>query len=256
MGVRSTDVSLQEFIPDGDTGSVSLVVVSQSQPRPIQSMLEEIFDEQSVTVEQDRGQTGDEVLLVEDGTVRARSPLTKLWNTILFVNSDLYITGAQGIDDLEVPEIVTDLDGVPFSLQGYPESNKQKLLLIVISRYIEQLAWQTEGGTLRASFQQLSRIDDERGTRTVYETVAETDTDVHVYGIPDWCPPRRCEVTMHSGYSEDFRRGWFVVYNPPADGDGGAALVAYETAPRKWDAIWTYDDDRIAEITAYIRREM
>jgi hypothetical protein len=50
---------------------------------------------------------------------------------------------------------------------GSPASNSEKLPLIVISRYIEQLAWQHETGRLRSSFQRLSRLDDERGTRRV-----------------------------------------------------------------------------------------
>jgi DICT domain-containing protein len=57
--------------------------------------------------------------------------------------------------------------------------------LIVISRYIERHAWQAGEGTLRTSFQRLSRIDDERGTREMYETLAGTDIRTHVYGIPD-----------------------------------------------------------------------
>jgi DICT domain-containing protein len=57
--------------------------------------------------------------------------------------------------------------------------------LIVISRYIERHAWQAGEGTLRTSFQRLSRIDDERGTREMYETLAGTDVRTHVYGIPD-----------------------------------------------------------------------
>lgn len=246
-------MSLLEFIPDS-TESVSLLV-NGSHPRRLYDMFEEVFPDKSVTVEGTATAERDEVVLVRDGDIRARSSLESLEEAILFVNSDLYTTGATGLDELDVPDVVADLDGVPFSLRGYPEATKEKLLLIVVSRYIEQLAWQGSAGTLRSSFQRLSRIDDERGTRTVYGSLAGTETDVHVYGVPDWGPAASLDVTAHGGRSEDYRYGWFVVYRPP-DREGGAALVAYETDPHEWDGVWTYEQNRVAEIAEYVRREL
>lgn len=248
-------MSLLEFVPD-ESESVSLVVVNRAQPRPLQEMLADLFGGQPVDVREAEQLDGDrdQVLLVADGEVRARSTLQELQDAILLVNSDLYVTGAVGLDDLDVPDVIADLEEVPFTLQGYPESAKEKLLLIVVSRYVEQLAWRGDGGALRSSFQRLSRITDERGTRTVYETLAETETDVHLYGVPDWQPPPEMDVTVHGGRSEDFRRGWFVVYSP--EEGPGAALVAYETAPRRWEGVWTHDGHRVAAVEEYITRTM
>jgi hypothetical protein len=248
-------MSLLEFVPE-EGESASLVVVNSDQPRPLQAMLEGLFVDQPVAVEEveEVDADRDQVLLVVDGELRARSALSELQDAILLVNSDLYVTGAVGLDDLAVPDVIAALEGIPFSLQGYPESTKEKLLLIVVSRYVEQLAWRADGGTLRSSFQRLSRIGDERGTRTVYETLADTETDVHVYGIPDWQPPPEMDVTTHGGHSEDFRRGWFVVYTPE-EGEG-AALVAYETSPRQWKGVWTHDPDRVAAVETYVQETM
>lgn len=130
----------------------------------------------------------------------------------------------------------------------------------MISRYIERRAWLAGGGTLRASFQRLSRINDERGTRFVYETLAESPVTTHIYGIPDWQPPAELSLISHGGHTPDFRESWFVVFTPP-DGGGTdannaaaspAALLAIETAPRKWRGYWTFDPSLVAEIDDYI----
>lgn len=176
----------------------------------------------------------------------------------LAINSDLYVTGTKGLGEVELPYVLAGLDEFRFTLRGYPLAHKEKLLLIVVSRYIEQLAWEAGTGTLHSAFQRLSRIDDKVGTRTVYEQLAETDVGVHAYGIPDRIP-KGLSLTVHGDDSDVYRNAWFVIYrpddleNPPTE-EGGAALVALETEPRVWDGFWTYDDDRVDEIEAYVDR--
>ena len=204
------------------------------------------------------------VLLLEDGEIVAVSRLDALVDAILLVNSDLYITGTRGLEDLELPSVITGLHDTVFTLRGYPESNRQKLLLITISRFIERVAWESGSGTLRSSFQRLSRLDDEIGTRRVYRQVVEAGVDTHVYGVPDRVPDD-LGATVHGGESIDFTDTWFVVFTPP-DGpraidaaddlrrgvDGGVALLAVETEPRVWQGIWTFDPDRIRTVSDYV----
>jgi riboflavin biosynthesis pyrimidine reductase len=52
-----------------------------------------------------------------------------------------------------MPDVLDGLTETPFTLRGYPESNSEKLLLILVSRQIERLAWEGGSGTLRSSFQ-------------------------------------------------------------------------------------------------------
>jgi hypothetical protein len=159
-------------------------------------------------------------------------------------------------------------------VRGYPESNKEKLLLIVISRVIERIANETGGGTLRASFQRLSRLKDERGTYEVYGSVARSGVDVHVYGMDDAEPAEELPVTVHTGSSYPYRRSWFVVFTPPGgsdpesgmDGWNGsdigngkddengdhAALVALEDEPNVWDGFWTFRPELVSRIDRYI----
>lgn len=204
------------------------------------------------------------VLLLEGDEIVAASPLDALVNAILLVNSDLYVTGTRGLEDLDLPSVITGLHDTVFSLRGYPKSNRQKLLLITISRFIERVAWESGGGTLRSSFQRLSRLDDEIGTRRVYKRVVESGVDTHVYGVPDRVPTELGAV-VHAGESVDFTDTWFVVYTPSegprsvdvADDlrrgiEGGVALLAVETRPRLWRGVWTFDTDRVRAVNDYV----
>lgn len=254
-------MTIDRFLDRATNSARSLVVVNRTAVDPIQHILENLFVDQGVAVEEviDEKYDDDTVLLVEDGEVIATSPLRALEETILLVNSDLFKTGAQEFERMEFPAVLEGLTDHRFTLQGYPESNKEKLLLIAVSRRIEQLAHRTGEGTLRTSFQRLSRLEDERGTRKVYDAISDTPVDVHIYGRPDWVPSPKFEVTMHGGYKEDFRRSWFVLYNPPPERQGeydAAALVAVEQEPRKWEGFWTYRRDVIEDIAEYIRTEL
>jgi len=254
---------LEHFFDRIDAAPKSLVVVNRTAPRPFQRMLERAFDDQPVSVEERHRPDGDEdtvALLREAGEkqeVVATSPLSALSETILLVNSDLYVTGAVALEEFELPDVLAGMADIPFRLRGYPESNTEKLLLIVISRYIERRAWQAGRGTLRTSFQRLSRIEDERGTRAVYETVADSEVQTHVYGVPDWQPPAEFGVVAHGGYTEEFQRSWFVVYTPPEGDDIGcenphAALLALEAGPREWKGFWTFDPSLVTDLEEYI----
>lgn len=210
------------------------------------------------------------VLLMEGDEVVAGSTLDELGDAVLFVNSDLYITGNRSLSDVELPSVISGLDDATFTLHGYPESNRQKLLLITISRFIERAAWTAGDGTLRSSFQRLSRIEDEVGTREVYERVSDTGVDAHLYGVPDEIPTD-LDAVVHAGDGPDFTDSWFVVYRPPegphpAESDpesdlvrgieGGVGLLAVETEPRVWRGLWTFDADRVSRVNRYIERNL
>jgi hypothetical protein len=252
-------VTLDRFIDRVDSGRRSLIVAHDGAGANYRSMLSAVVDEERVSVAVDdfeRLEDGTVALLDEDGNLVATSPLEELARTVLFVNSDLYTTGGTAFEDFELPSVIERLDDVPFDLRGYPVHPKEKLLLIVISRYVEKTAWEAGDGTLRASFQELSRIDDERGTRSVYERLSDTDLDVHLYGQANWRPSRVLDVTMHAGRSPDFRDSWFVVYRPPNGGEGSVALLAIETEDDHWTGFWTFDLDRVRDINRYIERRM
>lgn len=251
-------MALADFVSELGAPERSLVVINRRQPEPVQRMLADLFADQPVTVEDADVPNGepDVVALVDDGEVVATSPYADLMQSVLLVNSDLYVTGTRGLDEVELPDVLDGLDDTPFRLRGYPESNKEKLLLVTVSRHIEREAWAGDGGTLRSSFQELSRIEDERGTRSVYERLAASGTDVHVYGVPDRMPPFGLDLVAHGGYRDEFRDAWFVVYEPRESGGDPAALVAIEAEPRVWEGFWTYDPGRVREINRYVERNL
>lgn len=182
--------SLRGFIEPRNVPKRSLIIVNREGPEPVRRLFEETF--QNVPLEVDEKALpeveNDTVLLVEDEEIIASSPLSELQDAVLLVNVDLYKTGLSGIDKHEAPDVLTALDEMVFTLRGFPESTKEKLLLVVMSRYIERRALQVGAGRLDTAFQQLSRMRDEYGTRVVYDRLEETDVDTHVYGLPDEVP--------------------------------------------------------------------
>ena len=252
--------SLRSFFDELETADRHLVLLNRSSPGPVRGLFESLLDGQPVSIGEadSEAEPGDDVVaLVEDGAVIAKSPLEELLESVLLINSDLYKTGAIELDDVALPAVFEGLDEVPFQVRGYPASNKEKLLLIIISRVIERVAAERGDGTLRASFQRLSRIDDERGTRSVYERVAESGVDVHVYGVGEVDSLSSLPVTVHSGTSYPYRRSWFVVFTPP-DGDDGdhVALLALEDEPNVWDGFWTFRPELVDRLERYIAEEV
>ncbi|MFB6142815.1 MAG: hypothetical protein ABEJ30_05670 [Halorientalis sp.] len=109
---------------------------------------------------------------------------------------------------------------------------------------------------MRTSFQRLSRLDDESGTRNVYRRITGTDTDLHLYSVTDRLPPREVEATVHGGYTDEFRHTWFVVHcHPDADAEQ-AALVAYEVGSNEWRGTWPFDTGTVRAINRYVERRL
>ncbi|ELZ47766.1 sensor protein [Halorubrum californiense DSM 19288] len=252
--------SLRSFFDELEAPDRHLVLLNRSSPDPVRNLFDSLLDGQPVSIsEADTDEVADDdvIALVEDGEVIARSPLDEPLESVLLINSDLYKTGGIDLDEVALPAVFEGLDEVPFRIRGYPASNKENLLLIIISRVIERIAAEHARGTLRASFQRLSRIDDERGTRSVYERVAGTGVDVHVYGVGDVESLSGLPVTVHSGTSYPYRRSWFVVFTPPEGGDGDhVALLALEDEPNVWDGFWTFRPKLVTRIEQYIAEEV
>jgi len=262
-----------DFVDIDPAKSLSLAVVGNARPKPTERMVRSLFERQPVEVVtevdpldrsgelaggdsdlfgSEESPECDRVVLFEDGEIVAESPLSELEATILHVNSDLYITGAVDVDQIELPDVIHGLADTTFHVRGFPESNSEKLPLILISRYVERLS-HDHGGTHRASFQRLSRIHDERGTANVYRRLGDSAADVHVYGVPDWVPPREAGLKLHGGYEVDYERTWFVVHRSEAE---AAALVAIEVGTNEWLGEWTFDRDRVEAVETVIKENL
>jgi hypothetical protein len=245
--------SLTEFVKQVGSTEWSVQIINRTEPQPIKGMIEHLFGGLSInTTETDISDADDDLLLLlHDNEVVESSPIGEIRDTLLLVNSDIYKTGAREIDEINPPDVITELSDTVFTLRGYPESNIEKLVLTLVSRYIEHQSWIQETGTLRTSFQRLSRLDDEQGTRTVYERLGQKSRlDVHVYGVPDWNPPESMGVTAHGVADDEIMRHWFVVYD--GSDAGSVAMLAVKTGASEWEGFWTFDTDEIQVMNEYI----
>ncbi|MFC7043818.1 histidine kinase [Halonotius sp. GCM10025705] len=225
-------------------------------------ILEDVFDTESVRVGTRNLTEGQRnlICLIEDGEVVATSPWGELTEAFLQVNSDRYKTGTKSIKRETFPDVLTGLDEIEFTVRGYPASNNEKLLLILISRFIEFQALSHGSGEFDVSFQYLSRLDDEFGTQQIYKWLGESEIETHVYGIrDDPSVVNELDAQIHADHAPELSNLWFVVFQPPASPQSTAsvdpvALVAEETGSNVWRGLWTYDPDRVQQIKSYVRQ--
>jgi len=234
----------------------SVQVVNRTDPEPMRNMLQNLFDGLSTDMSEKQlsGTDDDIVLLLRDGEVVETSPLEDLKDGLLMVNGDFYRTGTEPLENVDPPDIIMELSGTIFQLRGFPASDTEKLVLILMSRYIESLARKNGAGTLRTSFQRLSRLHDESGTWRVYQKLGETEgLGTHVYGIPDWTPPADAGLSVHGVTAEAIKENWFVIHRQPHG--SGAAMLALTTGNNEWKGFWTFDEDEIQAIDDCIQQE-
>ena len=254
--VDRLDELLDEVEPSKKT--LLLLNVTDTAVDPQRRLLERVFDSETVEVATRKLPEGENnlVCLVDDGEVVATSSWDELRRSFLLINTDRYRSGTRQIKTGSFPDVLTGLDDIEFRVRGYPASNKEKLLLVMISRFIEFEALSAGRGEFHASFQLLSRLEDELGTQTVYEWLAESEVSTHVYGIRDGpTAADRLDLTVHANDDPELRRLWFVVYTPPESLSSvePIALIATETGPNVWRGLWTYDADRVDRTRSYVK---
>ncbi len=232
--------------------SPTLHIDSDACVAPVHETMDQLFENQPVTVSGGSSDQPDDVVVLRDGEVVASSSAEEILESVLLINSDVYISGSRSLTETEFPEVLRALEETPFRLRGYPKSDSEKLLLITVSRAIERLAHETREGTLRVGVQQLSRLVDEPGTYRVYERLCEADLDVHVYGVEDTRPPAELDLTVHTGTSPLYRHCWFVVFEPPSSNGRSAGLWAVEEEPNHWEGFWTFRPQRVEPISRTI----
>ncbi|WP_335999775.1 DICT sensory domain-containing protein [Halorientalis halophila] len=124
--------------------------------------------------------------------------------------------------------------------------------LLAATREIEDRAWRVGEGELHVGFQRPAALSAQR---TVYERLAESDLDVHVYTDVEWDEPSIPNVTAHAESDGELGQYWFVAFSP-AGSDArsqACALIAWEREPGAYDGFWTYDPDRVAALVTHLR---
>lgn len=244
-------MNFADIIDAVDADDHTLTVLNRTGHEPVVGLLERMFDSEHVEVRDAETAAAGPANLVqladEEGLALATSDLAEIRDSLLLVNSDLYITGTRSLDKVTTSDVVANLNETTFTVSG-----KSKFLLIHISRHIEALALKTGSGVLHSGFQQLSRIRDERGTDRAYRRLAETDVDVHVYGAPDWDGPPAEEMVVHAHEHGEIPQSWFVVHDGDGDDQRTAALVAREGGPNEYEGFWTFNTELVDDIHDYI----
>jgi hypothetical protein len=90
--MSTVPTSLARFVDEAEPSETSLFLLNRSRPVEVASLLDRAFADQSVGVADVSLPAGpdDVVCLVEDGRVAAATPLSRLEETFLLVNSDRY----------------------------------------------------------------------------------------------------------------------------------------------------------------------
>jgi DICT domain-containing protein len=109
------------------------------------------------------------------------------------------------------------------------------------------------GGTLHAGFQRLDRVDDEQGTRELYERLAESGVSVNIYGTPA-AVPREELYTVHAGEDAELADSWFVVFDGDDAASQAGALVSEETEAGRYSGFWSFQTALVDAVDDYLER--
>lgn len=198
----------------------------------------------------------DKLVAARGDSIVASTPREIIPERVFRANEAIFTGSPESFSRADLPEVGRVLEDSTF-LYATPEGDGGSLLLTAISRYIEAIALESGSGTLRSGFQKLSRLRDDWGTREVYRTVSDSEVGAHIYGVPDWIPPADAGVTVHAGYTLDFRKHWFVAFDPPSDASvPSIALLVRSLESDDWYGAFSRDDRLVSSLLEYLETEM
>ncbi|SEP27365.1 hypothetical protein SAMN05216388_10607 [Halorientalis persicus] len=245
--------SLADFLPRGND-EYEVFVARRSEVVDFDTAIDAIFEATPIDVSEEIVEEVEEdtLVLFQNGRVVSVTPVREFTYLVDQITAEIGQTATVSLANLRFPSILVELAGGSFEVIS-ASSNHPVLLFTTISRCIEAQSWEQRRGQLRVGVQYLSRLTDtgDPQTRAVYEQLAETDVEVHVYGMPDKIPPSALDLTVHGGRSADFTQNWFVSYqSPPAT---TIAFIAHEFEGGRWRGHWTFDTDRVEQLTSYLK---
>jgi len=246
---RSEDVpiadSLRSIFDDVRSGAPTLTVCNYEGESEALGVIERYFDRHGVDVRQaslDVAQPSSVALLHHGDNLLASETVTALLGAI-----DIDSATDEGFKQRQTSDLLTNLEQSVFGAAA-----ADKPLLIDVSHNVELLANRVGTGRLHAGFQQLSNlVDDEQASR-IYERLAKSGVEVHVYGAPD-TTTELSGVTVHEDDGEEMAESWFVVYDGGGNPNQRAALLAIERdSTDVFEGFWTYDADIVGPLDAYL----
>mgnify|MGYP000179839563 CR=1 FL=1 len=141
--------------------------------------------------------------------------------------------------DERVQRVLGTFTNVPISTLRRPQ-------LLATAHEFEDRAYRVGRGTLRVSFQSLSRF---RAQFERYQHLADdTALDIHVYGRGNWEPPSIPGVSVHAVSDDEIERLWLLAFDGAGDDDQKCALVAEDRGDDRFRGFWTYDAAVVDEV--------
>ncbi|GGN86988.1 DUF7504 family protein [Haloarcula pellucida] len=237
--------SLRSVLDSVRADSPTLTVCNYEGPPDALEAVERYFDRHGITVREaslDVAQPRSVALLHHGDDVLGSESVTALAAAI-----DIQTDGDDAFSDRRTSELLRNLDRSVFGAAA-----ADKNLLVDVSHTIELLANRVGRGRLHAGFQYLSRLTGDPESARIYERLADSGLDVHVYGVDD-TDASLPGVTVHSGEASELSESWFVVFDGDGDPSQRAALLAVERdGGGQYEGVWTYDSDFVRRTDAYL----
>jgi KaiC/GvpD/RAD55 family RecA-like ATPase len=237
--------SLRAIIDAVDSRGLTLTLCNCGESDDVREALREYFERHNVSVRTATLSTdtpANVALLHRESDVFATSEISEL-------HAAISLDGLEGDGDLTAvvrPDVLEHVHRDEYRIE-----NGTKLEMVRISRLIEMRALETGRGTLHAGFQRLNRLDDELGTRELYEAIARAGVTVHLYGRPGAIPNDEL-YTLHAADAGELVESWFVVYDGAGEDARKAAEVCRETRPERYTGFWTHQSRIVDETASYL----
>ncbi|WP_254274067.1 DUF7504 family protein [Haloarcula marina] len=238
------DDSLRSLLESVRAESPTLTVCNYDGPPETLSVLERYFDRHGIAVREatmDVPQPRGVALLHHGDDVLASESISSLSAAIELQD------GPDAFADRQTSDLLTHLDRSVFGAAA-----ADRALLVDVSHSVEQLAYRTGGGRLHAGFQRLSNLTESPESARIYEKLAESGVEVHLYGVPD-TEVTVPGVTVHPADPDsEIAESWFVVYDGGGDPDNRGTLLAVQRGDDTFEGFWSYDGDIERRAEAYL----
>lgn len=238
-------MTLEDFIEEAENRDRSMVVFEAGTGDATESIdrIERFFDDVTVCREREPRLVTQFASFLPDENLVAVSTLDEFDGDFLLVDSSFEVVGLLPRDRIDAPELVVRVEEATFLVAA-----GNTPLLTEMSHHIEELALDCDVGTLTTGMQELSRLAEPR-TRSIYERLATSGVETHVFGRPGGSDPE-LGIETHGLETDEITESWFVVYRADS---GSAALVATEIEPDTYRGFWTFEADRVRDVLSYVR---
>jgi hypothetical protein len=239
-------MTLTDFIEETERQGRSMVVFKPNDEgdTEILDRIDRFFDDAVLSQESEPRLLTQFASFLPAENLVAVSTLDEFAGDFLLIDSSFEVVGTRARDRIETPELLVQFEEATFLVAA-----GNTPLLTEISHHIEELALHCNEGVVTTGMQELSRLAEPR-TRSIYERLADSDVETHVFGRATGSSPE-LGIQTHALEDSEIADSWFVVYQSES---ASAALVATEVEPDTYRGFWTFESELTDRIDDYIRQ--